>query len=497
MSPQFIRDILASPRYKNAIPNHKLEVDSVDVASYSEIRLDRLSLPGLSFKDVTLPMVTMADSVINGSLELDNVRVKSLYMEGLTVDNVRIVLTMFTGAGRMMPVYNGVLDATGSKINGNLHVFGVVACKVSLQDARVAGSAYVDGLSAYLLDFRNGQFSSAVTLTGSHLGVQGKASCDDTEVTDALKLANVNFEGAHFASTLKLINDEFSDADSARRHDLGGYVGLGSALIGGSLEITGSTFYSVLDLGGSEIANQLILAREGTKGRSGAAVRWGPDATLFLDNAKIGTFYGPRVKALWPKQIEIRNLSFKAFVSKEGALWSDPGESLPGELPPVEWYPYWLSLAPARPFSPQPYEAVRAYLTASGELDAATAVGIKEKDQLRNQQCANHKVVDCVLLWMSWATIGYGYRLWLSVGWTIFFVIAGAMVFRKTEAAYQNSMPYGLAYSFETFIPFIKLRERHSKIEASGKARYYFYIHKLAGWIIGLFLVAAVSGLTK
>ena len=58
-------------------------------------------------------------------------------------------------------------------------------------------------------------------------------------------------------------------------------------------------------------------------------------------------------------------------------------------------------------------------------------------------------------------------------------------------------MPYGLVYSFDLLLPLIKLREQHYKIELAGWARYYFYLHKLMGYILASFLIASLSGLTK
>ncbi len=124
-------------------------------------------------------------------------------------------------------------------------------------------------------------------------------------------------------------------------------------------------------------------------------------------------------------------------------------------------------------------------------------MAIAGKNVERRQACHSSQWSACIFLWISWAIIGYGYSLWCAAAWSAAFIIIGALVFRRTEEAYRNRMPFGLAYSFDTFIPLIKLRERHYKIEISGRARYYFYIHKLAGWLLGSFLVAAIAGLTK
>ncbi|TCF96875.1 hypothetical protein BZM26_34910 [Paraburkholderia strydomiana] len=58
-------------------------------------------------------------------------------------------------------------------------------------------------------------------------------------------------------------------------------------------------------------------------------------------------------------------------------------------------------------------------------------------------------------------------------------------------------MPHGYAYSFDMLLPLIKLRDKHYDIDIESSARYYFYFHKLAGWALGSFIVAALAGLTK
>jgi hypothetical protein len=46
-------------------------------------------------------------------------------------------------------------------------------------------------------------------------------------------------------------------------------------------------------------------------------------------------------------------------------------------------------------------------------------------------------------------------------------------------------------------LPIIKLRDAHYKIDLVGLPRYYFYGHKVAGYVLASFLIAGLSGLTK
>jgi hypothetical protein len=58
-------------------------------------------------------------------------------------------------------------------------------------------------------------------------------------------------------------------------------------------------------------------------------------------------------------------------------------------------------------------------------------------------------------------------------------------------------MPWGISYSFDLLLPIIRLRDSHYAIELKAPARYYFYFHKIMGYLLASFLIAGVSGLTK
>jgi hypothetical protein len=76
-------------------------------------------------------------------------------------------------------------------------------------------------------------------------------------------------------------------------------------------------------------------------------------------------------------------------------------------------------------------------------------------------------------------------------------VIIGAIVLRVSGEGPRNGMPFGLAYSFDILLPIIKLRDRHYQIDLKTWARYYFYGHKIMGFVLASFLIAGLSGLTK
>jgi hypothetical protein len=46
-------------------------------------------------------------------------------------------------------------------------------------------------------------------------------------------------------------------------------------------------------------------------------------------------------------------------------------------------------------------------------------------------------------------------------------------------------------------LPIVRLRDSHYSIDLKGWAQYYFYVHKVMGYVLASVLIAAVAGLTK
>jgi hypothetical protein len=97
---------------------------------------------------------------------------------------------------------------------------------------------------------------------------------------------------------------------------------------------------------------------------------------------------------------------------------------------------------------------------------------------------------------LDWA-IGYGHHIELAMVWTLVLVIVGAGVMRISGEGPKHGLPVGLSYSFDMLLPIIKLRDAHYEIDLMGWPRYYFYVHKIAGYVLASFLIAGISGLTK
>jgi hypothetical protein len=145
-------------------------------------------------------------------------------------------------------------------------------------------------------------------------------------------------------------------------------------------------------------------------------------------------------------------------------------------------------------YSPQPYEQLAQVLDNQGQHEHATAVRFTGRERERSESHG--------LRWLGltilWAAIGYGYYSYVATLWAVVLIVAGAIVLRLSGQGLANLMPFGIAYSFDMLLPIVRLRERHYKdVDLIGWARYYFYAHKIMGYLLAFFLIAGLSGLTK
>jgi hypothetical protein len=159
----------------------------------------------------------------------------------------------------------------------------------------------------------------------------------------------------------------------------------------------------------------------------------------------------------------------------------------------MDWLKSWLALQ--KRYSPQPYEQLASVLLKMGYKDEANAILYASKERERIEAASDWKR----RVWLELLNlfIGYGYRIYLAVLWSLGFILVGVVVLRLSGQGPANNMPYGVVYSLDMLLPIVRLRESNYKIELAGPARYYFYFHRLMGYVLGSFLIAGLSGLAK
>lgn len=168
----------------------------------------------------------------------------------------------------------------------------------------------------------------------------------------------------------------------------------------------------------------------------------------------------------------------------------------------VEDLQAWLTAAQ---FSPSEFEWVQGLLLSNGQPNSARRLAFLKNsiaEGLSWKQIGNWPIAASQAA--SRLLIGYGYCLYASAIWAILLWVLGTWVFAQIPPELIVDKEKGspapdvspLAYSFDMLLPVIRLREKHYDLDIPNWQRKYFYFHKMMGYVIGIFIVAGLSGLT-
>ncbi len=224
-----------------------------------------------------------------------------------------------------------------------------------------------------------------------------------------------------------------------------------------------------------------------------APENWGAGSVLILTSASVHNLQdglcrnggADCTEDTWPDHLKLTGFTYQELES------FDTGVEIDMATRPAQWWEKWLKKQEG--YSPQSYEYLAATLSKLGHKDTAKHILYAGKEREREVAPFPEKIE----LWLQRVFIGYGYRVYYSLFWVTGFIMVGATILRLSHQGRDNKMPYGIAFSFDMLLPVVKLREYHYKIDLKGWVRYYFYFHKLMGYILASFLIAGLSGLTK
>jgi hypothetical protein len=339
----------------------------------------------------------------------------------------------------------GKVNLTKLRLLGDLNLQGAkVSGPLRMQALQVAGALQLNDNAEFTdIDLLDARVGGLLNLRQSK--VAGMLDLESIEVRGDLFLGN----GAEFSGPVKLI---FSNV--------------------GELELANGTFHSDVDITGAVIRSDLLLGPPSTV--DGAA--------LILHNAKANTVQDSSDTR--PAKLDLTGFTYRSL----GGVHPDEGYRRSDR--PVEWYRNWLS---RQPYSPQPYVQLAAVLRDEGRPDVADDILYAGRQRERQQVAWLQRIWLTALDWF----VGYGYHVERALYWVVGFILTGVIVLRVSGEGRRHSMPYGLAYSFDLLLPIIKLREMHYSIELNGWPRYYFYLHKIMGYVLASFLIVGLSSMVK
>ncbi len=428
--------------------------------SAAEIQLDQVSVNrNANFLGLqSLKLLSMRDGYVGEKLKLDGAQLEGLDLGGTRIGGQLILSGIRVGK-------KAVLDRM--RIGGDLLLRTwpngpkpEIGADYSLKD--------VQGLvrnGEYVVVLNNTRIGGRLEI--AHARIKGPVTLDAIRVEEdiwlrecSLVLGHIQMPFARIGQNLDLSTTVLQSID-ATGSTIGGELRLGAA---GSAQLTAPVWYSM---------GQMIL-------RNVSVSAWVDATGSGVPRSK----NCPPVQAAndeldpWPPRIDIIGFSY----DRAGGLGG-------GADRPEDWYVEWL--ARQVPFSLDPYRRLADYLLTNGRVAAANQVLYAGKER----QLEESEALTRVLLFLQWIFVGYGIRTWYILAWVLGMILLGALIFSKSQEARLRNMPYCLAYSTETFLPFVELRKQHGEIDFAGRTRYYLYLHKLMGWVCSLFFVSALAGL--
>jgi hypothetical protein len=234
----------------------------------------------------------------------------------------------------------------------------------------------------------------------------------------------------------------------------------------------------------------------------------------------------------------VADFRFKAFGKPFSCAWDGKGQVdyiLDDAIVDENKVELWLA---STLYSPAEYQLISDLLVTNGQSSDAKKIGYAAKLIDTRQDFEDGAWSAFAADLASRLSIGYGYYPIFAFLWAVVFCAFGAYVFcgateeqiivsggtvepvatsgwRKCvwgptlfhAIKYReddkgiHKQDFGvinpIGYSFDTLLPIIRLREIHYQVELEGWRHYYFYFQRIVGWGLGIFVLGALSGLTK
>jgi hypothetical protein len=501
LTAHFIRTILQREPWRSATPSQGVRIvgahfhEPIDLAQ-AEIE-HQLALTDTQFDAV----VNLSGAQLSRGLSLDRSRLTQLTLDDAKVGGDVSMIDMRVMAG-------GIVEMDSVEVGHSLLMNGArLPMVVHLRGAKIGARMYLDDATIARVDVGvdAGVDMDSIVIAG-HLTLRrsqidwlwlASGKIGGSLVLDEAKLGerdapnySLDAKGLEVGSDLTMLTTIFVDAN------------LRDARIHGDMNLAGAKQHDkerdnraslVFDLTGATIDGALILGTQWY-----GPVQWRPGAHVSLRNTTVRDVEDglndcgvePHRSDIvcspgaWPDKLDLAAFDYQRLGSSDLSSRSDMASR------PVEWWIDWLG---REEFSPQPYEKLATVLRGHGVPDIADDILFAKMQRERAAAPLGRRI----WLTLHWVLIGYGYHPFRALWWALGLVFVGVAVLRLSGEGKRTSMPYGLTYSVDMLLPIIRLREKNYEAELKGYARYYFYVHKIMGYVLASFLIAGLSGLTK
>ena len=280
---------------------------------------------------------------------------------------------------------------------------------------------------------------------------------------------------------------------------------LAGARVGGNLNLAGASI-NELDLSGATISRALEVS---------ARTAWRSPARLSLINATVGRLQDGMIGTLqacptdqsppsasngWPTG---RTAELDGFTYGHLGSWAGP-EGTDMRERDVCWWRWWLERD--REFSSQPYAQLASVMVAHGDQEKAAQIlyfGRVRETQMA-WEAGNY------IRWMLLATLsivtGYGigtytFRVLL---WIVGLAAIGVVLLKRSPGGGRKTLLWRAGASLNRVLPGIEINKEFADFFDDPQRQrlkdwqvIIFSAFVVIGWVLGLFLVAAMTGLTQ
>lgn len=498
----FIRNLLIAPRFREIREEGALTFSQLFIEGPLKLQDAQISSDILISNSSFLSSVDVSGASIDGNLSLLNTNVNGeLDLEGLRLNgslylgdkpDITPDPTKPRGGTNIKSV-----DGEGAKILGNVAIEGAnIPNGLEFSYASIAGYFEMARSITPRIDLVSGDFGKQFVLV-------------DDDLRGPHHTPNSNVLNAEFESffSIDMYLAYFNQTVFLDRSVTNNPINAGDALINGSLSIIG-THLSSLVAPGVRINGELLMGFNDKAilpfkpgGKEPALVRedqgpmttFAPGSTLDIRYATINAIAAPEQLSVWPSKLYLTNFHLNSFTPENCTSNIEfPVELNASCADDLAFFKRWLSLDPDSEHIMQSYQMIEDLLASRGDKDEADQIGFARGDhKLRSH--FNFPYISFLYQLVYRETVGYGYYPEWSVWWILFLTILGALIYRRTDQAQQRGNKIGLTFSFDLLLPLIRLDEENYKVKFFGPTKYYFYFHRLAGWILGSFLVSAIS----
>ena len=496
----FIRDIFRDYRWRNALPNEGLTIRGAWFPQGIDLEYTKFDRA-----------LRIEHSLIDGQANLI----------GLVSDNsISFEGSVFRDSSKIQ----SELDMRSVQIGGSVNLQGTRLKYAVLRFGKIGGNVWVSYCDRFKEDeitnvsgtldvafatiggefcIQKGDYNN-VTLAGTQVG--GQATFGDSRFRQRLQLYSIAV-----GSELVLGCSIFDKGISLRYADIGGWVLLAGSIINGSIDMTATNVRGPLAMASKKNETVIwlnkndsrdfsklpqnycfnkiaLLQKEQTFGQTPSNT----EPSLILLNAKIETiqdYPGTEFKP-WPLKLNLQGIRVNQFLN------ITPTNQQRTERDQT-WYEDLLDRQ--SPYSRQPYQHIVEVLRRHGENDLAEEILYKLHDDERDANWKKGNHLKSSLQYFQMLIIGYGIgtKIFRVLIWMTAFAIFGTLLARFTPKGKAEGVPWAIFYSVDLLLPIIELNRLNYRCQLPKPITYYFYVHKIAGYLLAFFVIAGLSGLTS